>query len=177
MLQTPVPEHSALCKQKPTKHITENGDPLAHKMSKIAKPPACAATQSSIKITMTTMSSKVSTSASLVSPPYTQSHTQQHHAAIETDGNTEEPSTEPELIKVSNSDSLELIEDDDTELSACDHTVFDFESVWNANWMMCPDQLSKDWDAPIYAFFKPTPLVDYIKNHKAHIFVYMSQNC
>ncbi|KAH9020535.1 hypothetical protein EDB83DRAFT_2527858 [Lactarius deliciosus] len=31
-------------------------------------------------------------------------------------------------------------------------------------------RLSKHWDAPVYIFFKPTPTVEYINNHKAHVF-------
>jgi hypothetical protein len=39
------------------------------------------------------------------------------------------------------------------------------------------DRLSKDWDAPIYAFFKPMPVIEYIDRRKAHVFECAAQNC
>jgi hypothetical protein len=39
------------------------------------------------------------------------------------------------------------------------------------------DRLSKDWDAPVYAFFKPTPTVEYVNGRKAHVFECTAQRC
>jgi hypothetical protein len=39
------------------------------------------------------------------------------------------------------------------------------------------DRLSKSWDAPVYAFFKPTPTVQYFKNRKAHVFECAASPC
>lgn len=45
------------------------------------------------------------------------------------------------------------------------------------------DRLSKDWDAPIYVFFKPTVKVAYLNNrksgeeHKAHVFECAASQC
>jgi hypothetical protein len=35
----------------------------------------------------------------------------------------------------------------------------------------------KEWDAPIYIFFKPTPSVEYIEGCKAHIFACNASHC
>jgi hypothetical protein len=35
----------------------------------------------------------------------------------------------------------------------------------------------KEWDAPIYVFFKATPSVDYIDGHKAHVFECNASHC
>ena len=39
------------------------------------------------------------------------------------------------------------------------------------------DRLSKEWDAPIYVFFKPSPTVEYINGHKAHVFECGTKSC
>ncbi|KAH9010523.1 hypothetical protein EDB85DRAFT_1879909, partial [Lactarius pseudohatsudake] len=39
------------------------------------------------------------------------------------------------------------------------------------------DRLSKSWDAPVYAFFKPIPSVEYVKNRKAHVFECTASPC
>jgi hypothetical protein len=114
-------------KQKPSKRVTENGNPLAKKKSKTALPPTCTATQSSVESVTTTASSNLSAAVSRLPPPCAQPHTQRR-AATDTDRHTEEPSTEPELIEVSDSNSMESVEDDDAELGACHHVAFVFES-------------------------------------------------
>jgi len=35
---------------------------------------------------------------------------------------------------------------------------------------MGTERLLKDWNSSIYAFFKPTPDVDHIDGHQAHVF-------
>jgi hypothetical protein len=42
-------------------------------------------------------------------------------------------------------------------------------------WWLAP--LWKDWDAPIYIFFKPLPSIQYIQDRKAHIFECMATQC
>ena len=42
---------------------------------------------------------------------------------------------------------------------------------------MSIERLSKDWNAPIYAFFKPTPLIDYVDNRRVHAFVCTALHC
>jgi hypothetical protein len=39
------------------------------------------------------------------------------------------------------------------------------------------DRLSKDWDTPIYIFFKPMPMVKYIDSCKAHVFECAARSC
>ena len=42
---------------------------------------------------------------------------------------------------------------------------------------MSVERLLKDWNAPIYAFFKPTPLIDYVDNRRVHVFVCTALHC
>ena len=39
------------------------------------------------------------------------------------------------------------------------------------------ERLRKDWDAPIYVFFKPLLSIQYIQNRKAHIFECAATQC
>jgi hypothetical protein len=39
------------------------------------------------------------------------------------------------------------------------------------------DRLSKDWNAPIYAFFKPMPVIEYVDNCHAHVFECGALHC
>jgi hypothetical protein len=38
-------------------------------------------------------------------------------------------------------------------------------------------QLSKEWTAPIYVFFKPDPIIEYIGTHRAHMFQCAVKSC
>ena len=40
-----------------------------------------------------------------------------------------------------------------------------------------PERLRKDWDAPIYVFFKPLPSIQYIQTRKAHVFECAAAQC
>jgi hypothetical protein len=37
--------------------------------------------------------------------------------------------------------------------------------------------LEKDWNSPLYAFFKLTPLIDHIDGHHAHVFECGVKHC
>ncbi|KAI9449207.1 hypothetical protein BJY52DRAFT_1097936, partial [Lactarius psammicola] len=39
------------------------------------------------------------------------------------------------------------------------------------------DRLSKNWDAPVYVFYKSTPKVEYFNNRKAHVFECAASPC
>src|SRR6266446_7286030 len=39
------------------------------------------------------------------------------------------------------------------------------------------EQLSKDWNSPIYVFFKPTPSIEYIKECRVHVFECKAKHC
>lgn len=67
--------------------------------------------------------------------------------------------------------SVELVEDDKTELGVS-HLVL---KLCKPNWFV--EWLSKDWDAPIYVFFKPTAMVEYVDGHKSHVFECATQSC
>ncbi|KAH9049445.1 hypothetical protein EDB84DRAFT_1260893, partial [Lactarius hengduanensis] len=38
-------------------------------------------------------------------------------------------------------------------------------------------RLCKEWDSPIYIFFKPLPSVEYVDAHKAHVFKCGARQC
>ena len=38
-------------------------------------------------------------------------------------------------------------------------------------------RLQKEWDSPIYIFFKPIPTIQYIQNRKAHVFECAARQC
>src|SRR5271156_6555805 len=35
----------------------------------------------------------------------------------------------------------------------------------------------RDWNAPIYAFFKPRPLIEYVNHRRVHIFECLVKSC
>ena len=39
------------------------------------------------------------------------------------------------------------------------------------------EQLSKEWNLLIYVFFKPTPLIEYIKGRCVHVFECSAKHC
>lgn len=39
------------------------------------------------------------------------------------------------------------------------------------------ERLSKDWNSPIYVFFKQTPRIEYVNNRRAHVFVCAAGRC
>jgi len=41
----------------------------------------------------------------------------------------------------------------------------------------CTAQLSKDWNSPVYVFFKQTPSIEYIKDHCVHVFECGATHC
>ena len=43
--------------------------------------------------------------------------------------------------------------------------------------MNTTEKLSKDWVSPIYVFFKPTPAIEYINDHRVHVFECTAPNC
>ena len=39
------------------------------------------------------------------------------------------------------------------------------------------DRLSKEWNSPIYVFFKPTPSIEYINDRRVHVFECSAKHC
>ena len=39
------------------------------------------------------------------------------------------------------------------------------------------ERLTKEWTAPIYAFFKPVPVIEYVDDHRCHIFQCAASKC
>ena len=51
------------------------------------------------------------------------------------------------------------------------------KSVKNIKLTIKSEQLSKDWNSPIYIFFRPTPLIKYINKHRVHVFKCNAKHC
>jgi hypothetical protein len=176
----PIKEATPTTRQrKPTKRITENGDPLARKRVKVCvRTSTQSSTGSTASLRTNTTRSKDSAAPTTPSsaPPHTKPHAStQAHAPEDADG-AGDTLSESEPIEVSDSDdgSVVLIEDDDTELGECHVQLC---TSLRTDPFMLAVWLSKDWDAPIYTFFKPTPAIEYIDHHKAHVFECAAHNC
>ena len=54
-------------------------------------------------------------------------------------------------------------------------------SVLTVTYSHCADKylarLSKEWNSPVYVFFKPLPLIEYIKGHRVHVFECAVTHC
>ena len=50
-------------------------------------------------------------------------------------------------------------------------------SVENIKLTIKLERLSKDWNSPVYIFFKPTPLIEYIKDRCVHVFECNAKHC
>jgi len=64
-----------------------------------------------------------------------------------------------------------LAESAEAELSMCSTSVGNFELT------MKLERLLKDWNSPIYAFFTPTPSIEYIKGHRVYVFECSTKHC
>ena len=51
------------------------------------------------------------------------------------------------------------------------------ESVKNFKLTIKLEQLSKDWNSPVYIFFKLTPLIENIKDRHIHVFECNAKHC
>ena len=72
----------------------------------------------------------------------------------------------------SDDDDIEVsAESAEAELSTCPIPVKDIKLTINI------ERLSKDWNSPVYAFFKPTPLIEYIKDRRVHVFECNAKHC
>jgi hypothetical protein len=40
-----------------------------------------------------------------------------------------------------------------------------------------PERMSKDWEAPIYAFFGPEPLIEHVEGRRCHAFQCLAKHC
>jgi hypothetical protein len=92
-------------------------------------------------------------------------------------GGGDDNDDDPETIVVSDGDGtdddmVEVVEDDDEELS--EHWTLSLDDLQTEK---VSDWLSKEWDAPVYVFFKPMPVVEYIGGHKAHVFECAARSC
>ena len=41
----------------------------------------------------------------------------------------------------------------------------------------CIERLAKDWTSPIYVFFKPVPIIEYVKERRIHVFECAAVQC
>ncbi|KAH9015022.1 hypothetical protein EDB84DRAFT_1567873 [Lactarius hengduanensis] len=122
-------------KCRPTRRVTDNADPLAHKRAKRTP-----------KTTVEDVSEP--------DPPSPTQPRNRRRVLEASDGSDDDGSSDLDVRELEVNDvdkeanaSSVLEEDDDTELA----------------------RLRKEWDSPIYVFFKPLPAIEYIDGCKAHV--------
>ncbi|KAF8960089.1 hypothetical protein BDZ97DRAFT_1761045 [Flammula alnicola] len=153
-------------KRRPSERVTKNGDPLAQKKAKTTfattKKPAGrpSASKAPNKATSSRNASIEDVPEPVPAPLVQPRHPQR---ILEASNGSDDDNVQfvgmPGLEPVENDDDEEDIEadseDDEAELA----------------------RLAKDWDAPIYVFFKPMPSVEYINGRKAHVFECGASQC
>ena len=92
-------------------------------------------------------------------------------------GNKNSTSTgQPEVIEVDDNDRQSdnaTEEDAEAELGK----LFFYQSGYENTNISITEQLKKDWNAPIYAFFEPTPDIKYEKGRRFHAFLCAGTGC
>jgi hypothetical protein len=58
--------------------------------------------------------------------------------------------------------------------SVCVHYL---SKIFNLKLTINIDRLSKEWNSPIYAFFKPTVTIEYIRDRRVHVFECSARHC
>jgi hypothetical protein len=43
--------------------------------------------------------------------------------------------------------------------------------------ILATERLTKEWNSPIYTFFRPVPVVEYVADHRCHSFVCAATSC
>ena len=166
-------------KRHPTEHVLENGDPLVYKKKKKDQDNVSTGTTVSIA---TDKGSHTLSSIPLPppQPPMNQTHTMLNagqstnhaqsygaQAIMVDDSDDEEESHGADENKGVTTD-----EDDDAELCMCSITLVYFYRLIHQL-----AQLQKEWDSPIYTFFKPLPTIEYIQGRRSHVFECGATKC
>ena len=186
---TPSPNSSpepnpAPRKRKITARVRDNADPLLLKNKKAR----IQAKQNAIKPTLKTNRPKARSVATR--PPTRPS------IAVETDGDAAGlPSLHPmelDSIEQAVTDTIDVDKEGETEISDTEHELEAPEESCEAElskkrprkvypsqepYMPHIERLSKEWTAPIYAFFHATPVVLYINEHRLHAFQCIAKHC
>ena len=162
-------------KHCPTQRLCENGDPLACKRARKGAPSATptASVSPVLRVLDSAIGATVSTPAAnrpLLLPG--------GDTTDSSDDGVSEPldiqpiDVDASNLKVSGEDGklqagmTEWDDNDDAKLGKSSSNIAD-------HWLISHlARLRKEWDAPIYVFFQPLPTIQYIGNHKAHIFHY-----
>ena len=166
-------------KRRPTERLLENGDPLAcKKVKKHAKdlenmekhtplsmppptPVADATLAGQARQTMHSAESTVDRARDEAEAIVVEDTDEENHSAnkggVQNDDVDEGETTD---------------EDDDSELGMCSITL-----IYIHRLIGHLVRLQKEWDAPIYVFFKPFPTIQYIKDRKAHVFICAASPC
>jgi len=175
-------------KRCPTECVTDNGDPLVQKKAKMASANAntSSATATSTKTTKKstrTSDSSLSRRASvedveeLTPTPGSRPH---HPIRIleAADGSDDDedcvdmPLLEPIDVEDLDDEDDEEIEDDNAELGMSTSSVPDQS---DNNFMTA--RLIKQWDTPVYVFFRLTPAIVYVEGRKVHVFECAASHC
>ena len=177
-------------KRRPTQHLRENGDPLACKKARknAASTVNNPSTASSAPAASVSPAQQVLEGATATNPPAASApvllqrldtadsndsgvHTGLDALVIDVDDSNLEDSREDGKSEEEGG-GTELDEDDDAELGKMS---FDIYLTSLTHQILA--RLRKEWDAPIYVFFKPLPAIEYVDNRKAHIFQCAAIRC
>jgi hypothetical protein len=145
--------------RKETCKITDNADPLLPKNKK-AKVPALAKAKATKQANKSNSRIEESEDEDAVLSPKDANNAGDAREVVEVDDEEEDVPEKPE----------ESAEEQLSESTlACHSRVVDTDHA--------PERLSKDWNSPIYAFFKPIPLIDHINGRRLHIFECNAKRC
>jgi hypothetical protein len=166
-------------KRRPTERLRENGDPLACKRARTTAPsatPTVRKPHSNPLAASASAASLLSQGSQGLDTANSSDNGGQDGLAtkvIDVDDSEHEDPEENDKLG-SEGGGTELDEDDDAELgeSSCNK----YCKMTSLTYQLL-ERLRKEWDAPIYVFFKPLPTVEYIDNRKAHIFQCAAIQC
>ena len=172
-------------KRRPTERVTDNGDPLVLKKAKTASIAKTTVQATKTTTTATTFSRRASIED--VAEPTAAPRPQPHHPSriLEaTDGSDDDDDDDtrgmPEL------EDVEADEEDSEDKSEDDEPEDDEAELGKSTYTICQNiqlishfiaRLMKRWDAPVYAFFRPTPAIVYIEGRKVHVFECAASHC
>ena len=168
------------CKITATARLRENANPLLpkNKRARIAAP--------KVKQTLSTLKAQ----ATGLDPQRCQSVEDEESSNDKAEGHLKVPGSDivdqavviAVDVDMDPIDVTEILSDSDAELKAIEESCKAelSKNIFNDNFQKINthlDRLSKEWTAPIYAFFHATPLVKYVSGCRIHTFQCLAKNC
>lgn len=169
-------------KRCPSEHITENGDPFAKKVKTVPTTVKCSNKTPSTKVAApATKALTCKASLEDIPEPAQPQKPQPRNPQRILEASDGSDDDAPAAAASDDMPGLSPIEIDDTnkepedDLAELRKPFIYFSHVTLANNYL--DRLSKDWDTPVYVFFKPIPHIWYHNGRKAHEFECAASRC